>query len=237
MVNGMGVGKALAISLDKALAVQRPLVLAAIGRHRNRRSAAAPVDVIRSLEKQYMAAMIGTGAAVGGVAAAPVVGTGAALALSVGEILPFLEASALFTLAVAEIYGVRVDDLERRRTLLLAVLLGDAGANLVEKAAERTGKHWGRLLVKKIPMSGINRLNRILGRWFVTKYGTRQGILVLGRLVPFGVGAAIGGVGNAVFARTVVVGARRAFGPPPTRWTPPIPHSDEPGDARDRVPV
>jgi hypothetical protein len=237
MVDGMGVGKALQISVDKALAVQRPLVLAAIGRHRNRRSDAAPVDVIRSLEKQYMAAMMGTGAAVGGVAAVPGVGTGAAVALSVGEMLPFLEASALFTLAVAEIHGVRVDELERRRTLLLAVLLGDAGADLVEKVAERTGKHWGRLLVNKIPMSGINRLNRVLGRWFVTKYGTKQGILVLGRLVPFGIGAAIGGVGNAVLARTVVVGARRAFGPPPTGWASPIPPSYEPGDPRDRIPV
>ncbi len=82
-----------------------------------------------------------SGAAVGGAAAAPGVGTGAAAAIGVGEIGFFLEASALLSLAVAEVHGLQIDDLERRRTLLLAVLLGDSGVKVVEKAAARTGAH------------------------------------------------------------------------------------------------
>ena len=126
----------------------------------------------------------------------------------------FLEATALFILAVAEVHGLQIEDLERRRTLLLAILLGDSGASSVEKAAGCTGKHWGRLLTEAIPMPSITKVNKVLGRWFVTKYGTKQGILVIGRLAPFGIGAGIGGAGNALLGRTVVAGARRAFGPP-----------------------
>jgi hypothetical protein len=122
--------------------VQQPVLARHVQRLRKRRPDATPADVVASLEKQYLAAVTGTGAAVGGTAAAPGVGTGVALALSAGEVVGFLEASALCCLAVAEVHGVRIDDLERRRTLLLAVVLGDSGANVIEKAAGRTGRHW-----------------------------------------------------------------------------------------------
>jgi hypothetical protein len=175
---------------------------------------ASPAEVIRILEKHYLAVVVSTGVAAGGVAAAPVVGTAASLAVSMGDMVGFLEASALFSLAVAEVHGIRIDDLEKRRTLVFAVLLGDSGAKFVEKAVARTGKYWGRLLTDAIPMSTINNINKVLGRWFITKYGTKQGIIVIGRLAPFGIGAGIGGAGNALFGRTVITGARRAFGPP-----------------------
>ena len=208
------VGRALVAGLDKALGIQQPVVAAHVRRIRERHPDACPSDVIALLEKQYLATVIGTGAAAGGVAAAPVVGTAAAIAVNVGEMVGFLEASTLFCLAVAEVHGLQIDDVERRRTLLFAVLIGDSGARVVEKAAGRTGKYWGRLLTDAIPMSTITKVNKVLGRWFVTKYGTKQGIIVIGRLAPFGIGAGIGGAGNALFGRTVVAGARRAFGPP-----------------------
>jgi hypothetical protein len=200
--------------LDKAIGIHQPVVAAHVRRIRDRHPEASPSDVIAQMEKQYLATVISTGAAAGGVAAAPGVGTAAAVVANAGEMVSFLEASALFILAVAEVHGVWIDDLEPRRTLLLTVLLGDSGATFVEKAAGRTGKHWGRLLTEAIPMSTISKVNKVLGRWFVRKYGTKQGILVIGRLAPFGIGAGIGGAGNALLGRTVVAGARRAFGPP-----------------------
>jgi hypothetical protein len=39
-----------------------------------------------------------------------------------------LQASALFSLAIAEVHRLRLDDLERHRTLLLTILLGNSGA-------------------------------------------------------------------------------------------------------------
>jgi hypothetical protein len=209
-----GIQRALLAGLDKAISIHQPVVARHVCRIRRRHPEANPSDVIDLLAKQYLATVISTGAAAGGVAAAPGVGTAAAVALSAGEMASFLEASALFVLAVAQVHGVWIDDRDRRRTLLLTVLLGNSGASFVEKAAGRTGKHWGRLVTEAIPTSTITKVNKVLGRWFVTKYGTKQGILVIGRLAPFGIGAGIGGAGNALLGRTVVAGVQRAFGPP-----------------------
>ncbi len=145
-------------------------------------------------------------------------GTAVAVVVNVAEVGAFIEASALFCLAVAEVHGVQVDELERRRTLLLAVLMGDGGSKLVQKLAGRTGPYWARSVTNKVPMSTINAINKVLGPRFVTKYGTKQGVLVLGRHLPLGMGAAIGAGGNALLGRTTIAGARHAFGPAPEAW-------------------
>ncbi|MEI7035091.1 hypothetical protein [Streptomyces pratensis] len=67
----------------------------------------------------YVSALTGAGAAVGGAAAAPGGGTGVALALSAGGALSSLELSALFALSVTEVHGVPIDEIERRRTIVM----------------------------------------------------------------------------------------------------------------------
>jgi hypothetical protein len=59
---------------------------------------------------------------------------------------------------------------------------------------------------------------RVPGKNFITKYGTRQGIIVLGRVVPVGISAVIGGGANLVLEETGIRASRRAFGPPPESW-------------------
>jgi hypothetical protein len=204
--------------LDKAIDIQSALVRKNIARARQRNPKATPAQVIRSLERMYVSALAGTGAAVGGTAAAPGVGTGVALALSAGEALSSFELSALFALSIAEVHGVPIDEIERRRTIVMGIMLGGSGATTVGKVAERTGQHWGRQIVAKVPIETLRQINRILGRNFVTKYGTKQGIIVLGRVAPFGIGAVIGGGANAAIAALTVRAGRRAFGPPPTSW-------------------
>ncbi|MFD4671934.1 hypothetical protein ACFWNN_19525 [Lentzea sp. NPDC058450] len=213
-----GPGQAILDLLDKAIGLQTPLVRKNIARARQRNPEATPAEVIGTLEKMYVSALAGTGAAVGGAAAAPGVGTGIALALSAGEALTSFELSALFVLSVAEVHGVPVSELERRRTLVLGILLGEGSTKTIGKIAERTGQHWARQLVSAVPVTTLRQINKVLGRNFVTKYGTRQGILVLGRAVPFGVGALIGGGANATMAALAVRAARRAFGPAPEAW-------------------
>ncbi|WP_197523345.1 hypothetical protein [Actinokineospora pegani] len=204
--------------MDKAITIQSSLVGKNIARARQRNPEATPAQVIRTLERMYVSSLTGTGAAVGGAAAAPAVGTGIALALSAGEAFTSLELSTLFALSVAEVHGVPLDEVERRRTIVLGILLGEAGSTTIGKVAERTGQHWGRQLVAKVPVSTLRRVNSVLGRNFVTKYGAKQGIIVLGRVAPFGIGAVIGGGANAAVAALAVRAARRAFGPPPASW-------------------
>ncbi|WP_245667305.1 hypothetical protein [Actinomadura macra] len=213
-----GHGQRILGLLDKAIEVQSPLVRKNIARARRRNPEATPAEVIRNLERMYISALTGTGAAVGGTAAAPGVGTGVALALSAGETLSTLELSALFALSIAEVHGVPIDELERRRTIVMGIMLGGSGSATISKVAERTGQHWGRQVVSKVPVETLRQINKILGKNFVTKYGTKQGIIVLGRVAPFGIGAVIGGGANAAMATLAVRAGRRAFGPPPTAW-------------------
>lgn len=177
-----------------------------------------PAEIIRDLELKYLGVAATSGGSVGAVAAIPAVGTAPALALSVAETGFFLEATALYTLAVAEVHGLPTYDLDRRRLVLMTVLLGEEGAKLLTKAVPRVANHWGKSIVKAVPMEAIHAANKVLGRNFVTKYGTKQGILVLGRAIPFGIGAVIGGTANAFWADQVIRSTNRAYGPPPSDW-------------------
>ena len=213
-----GRGQQVLDVLYKAIDGQSPLVRKNIARARQRNPEATPAQVIRTLERMYVSALTGTGAAVGGAAAAPGVGTGVALALSAGEALSSLELSALFALSIAEVHGVPIDELERRRTIVLGIMLGGSGSATITKVAERTGQHWARQIVAKVPVATLRQINAVLGRNFVVKYGTKQGIIVLGRVAPFGIGAVIGGGANAALAALAVRAGRRAFGPPSESW-------------------
>ncbi|WP_406267010.1 hypothetical protein OHT93_10920 [Streptomyces sp. NBC_00191] len=213
-----GRGQRVLELLDKAIDLQTPLVRKNIARARQRNPEATPAQVIRSLERMYVSALSGTGAAVGATAAAPGVGTGVALALSAGETFSSLELSALFALSIADVHGVPIDEVERRRTIVMGVMLGGSGSTTIGKVAGRTGQHWGRQVVAKVPVETLRQINKILGPNFITKYGTKQGIIVLGRVAPFGFGAVIGGGANAALAALAVRAGRRAFGPPPESW-------------------
>jgi hypothetical protein len=205
-------------ALDKVLLIQQPLIARHVERLKRSRPGCTPADIVSVLEKQYISALAASGAAVGGAAVAPGVLTGVSIALSAGETLTSLEATVMYILGVSEVHGIAVHDIERRRTLLLAILLGDSGTKFVEKATQRTGQYWAKEWIKSIPMSQINQINRVLGPRFITKYGTRQGVLVLGRALPFGIGVAVGALGNFVVARGVVAGTQRAFGAPPAKF-------------------
>ena len=209
-----------------------------IARARQRHPGASPAEVTKTLERMYFSALTGQGAAIGATAAAPGAGTGVVLALSGGEVLSTLELTTLFVLSLAEIHGIPWDELERRRTLVMGVLLGSSGgASPIPKVAERTGQHWAREVVAKVPASTLKPINKVLGRNFVTKYGTKQGIIVLGQVVPFGFGAGIGGGLSALLAWGAIRAARRAFGEVQATW----PEGLQPANSasvrtRDRLP-
>jgi hypothetical protein len=171
----VGLSGVLLRGVEKTIGMQRSPVAGYVARLRRGRPDATPTEILAVLEKRYLATVTGTGAAVGGIAAAPALGAVLALALSGGEMVAFVQATTLFALAVAEVHGIAVEDVERRRALVLAIVVGDHGAMLVEKIAGRTGEHWGKLLPDVIPVSSITAINKTLGDWFVTKYGHKGG--------------------------------------------------------------
>jgi hypothetical protein len=212
--------RALDAALDRAVGMQRGVVTSYGDRLRTR-PGATPESVIRDLERRYLGLVTVIGAASGGVAAVPGVGTAASVGAGVAEVAAFVEATALFTLAVAEVHRLRFDDPDARRALILGVVLGDVGGTAIE-AASIAGAQWAPLLSRSVNRESIGHLNQALLRRLVTRYGTRQGALVLGRALPFGIGAGIGAVGNAALGRASVRAARRAFGPAPATFGPRI---------------
>ncbi len=104
------------------------------------------------------------GAAVGASAAIPAVGVGTSLALSGVETVGFLEASALFAQSVTEIHGIPVDDPERARALVMTMVLGSAGTDLVKQfAAQAAGgkgrnAYWGEMVTRSLPKAVFSQI-------------------------------------------------------------------------------
>jgi hypothetical protein len=215
------VERGLDAALDRALAVERPIVVAYLDRVRRKKPGATPAEVVEQLERRYLAAVIGAGAAAGGAAAMPGVGTGASVASGAAEIAAFVSATATFVLALAEVHGVPAHDPAVRRALVLTVLLGDLGAAALA-GSEVDAKHWAHVLGRSSSKDAVGGINARLGRLLVTRFGARQGALLVGRALPFGVGAGVGAVGNLALGRGAVTAARRAFGPPPARFSKPV---------------
>jgi hypothetical protein len=207
-------------ALDTALRVQRPVIVAYLNRVRKRRRDADPGELVRQLERRYRTAVTAVGAASGGAAAVPGMGTGVSLASAALEISAFVEATALFALAMAEVHGLHTEDPHVRRALVLAILVGDAGIELAQIAGTDTASGWAHVFAQHAPDDRARRLNNTLGKHVLARFGIRQEALTLGRALPFGIGAGIGAVGNAVLARGVIISARRVFGTPPDRLPP-----------------
>lgn len=210
-------------ALDRVLALQRPAVLAHLRSIRLHHPDADPATLVRVLERRYLAAITTSGAAVGATAVIPGVGTGVTLALSGAETVAFLEASALFAQSIAEVHGIPLEDPERARALVLTLMLGQEGIDLVAQlAGQARGRaggrqaYWGEMVAKTIPRAAVGPLLDRLKSAFVRHFATRGGVSWIGKALPFGIGAAIGGAGNHLLGRRVVTTSRRAFGPAPS---------------------
>jgi hypothetical protein len=210
-------GRVLRAAVERALRAQQPLVTGHIAKIRRKDPAATPADVIAALGRRYQIVVAGLGAAVGGIAIVPTIGTVASLATLTTEAVAVLNAAVLYTLAVAEVHRLPVDNVERRRALVLGVVVGEGGTALMRKVTGGSDR-WARSVTEALPLRVLGPVNNTLTRWFVKRFVTRQVALGVGRALPFGAGVLIGGVGNVVAARAVIRAAERAFGPSPVRW-------------------
>jgi len=205
----------LAKGFESSLSGQQRVASANVERLRRVHPDKTPGEMIKFLDREYLLAVSVSGLGAGAAAAA---GPRVGVAVSLADVLAFTEASVLYVLSVAEVHDLHPEDIERRRLLVMSVMLGDAAAGSVNKAVGRIGPHWAKQIVKSTPMSAINRINAVLGPRFVTKYGAKQGVLVLGKQLPRGIGAAIGGTGNHLIGRGIVSSARKAFGEARAEW-------------------
>jgi hypothetical protein len=216
--------KVLSQIIERGARVQGPAVTAYVERLREHHPTAAPADIIEKLDKHYMAAVIASGAAVGTAAAFPGIGTLIAMSAVAGETVVFLEATAVYVLAVAEVHGIPAEHRERRRALVLAVLVGDDSKHAVADllGPGRTSGAWLSDGAATLPLPAVSQLNSRLLRYFVKRYTLKRGAIAFGKLLPVGIGAVVGGVGNRMMGKKIVAHAHTAFGNPPARWPSPL---------------
>jgi hypothetical protein len=211
--------RALDVALDRAIDIERPMVSAYVDRTRRKYPWMTPTQLVTRLERQYLATVTGIGGAAGAAAAVPGVGTGAAIAAGGAEITAFVSASALFVLALAQIHGVPLHDPAVRRALVLSILVGET-SELALAGIRRGESRWAYVIGRSTGTDKdlITVVNTQLVKLLVRRTGTRQTALLLGRAVPLGIGAVVGGVGNLALARGAIKSARIAFGPAPATF-------------------
>lgn len=225
----------------RAISVQRPVVLGYLRSLRRDKPEATPAELLKELERRYVATVTTTSTGVGASAAIPGVGIPVALSLGVADLLFFYETSALYVLAVAELHGIEVSDPARAQPLVFGMLLGEKSQSKVSQIvmsaipggagidaartqvsgalAKSLPESWGEVLTQQLPDSALAPVLTVLSREAI-RTGTKLGAGTLGKTLPFGVGAVIGGLGSFTFGRDVVKAAHLAFPEAPESFPP-----------------
>ncbi|MDR3658771.1 MAG: hypothetical protein ACLQIK_16270 [Mycobacterium sp.] len=216
--------RALAQVIERSYRIQGPAAEAYVSRLRDAGRGAGPAQVVAKLERRYVATVTASGMAVGAAATIPGIGTLSALSAAAAETVAFLEATAFYALALAVVYGIPADHRERRRALVLSVLVGDnskrAVADLIGPG--RTNGAWVAEGVSALPLSSMSLLNSRLLKAWVKRYTVRRSALMFGKMLPVGIGIVVGAVGNYLAGKRIARNARHAFGAPPARWPRPL---------------
>ena len=204
---------ALERALDKAIAIPAALIEERVARMRRDRPGADAAELVEMAGARFRRDAGLSSGAVGASAAIPAIGTGAAAALTVGQSAAFIASAVTYVLTVAEIQGVHVVDTERRRALVLSALLGKEGSEAVQGQLGLSSMFWAAQLLMQMPLPSVKSINAHLIKRVAKRSAAKGGALALGRLLPFGIGAAIGWSGGRALANQVIEGAQAALGP------------------------
>jgi hypothetical protein len=137
----------------------------------------------------------------------------ATLGIAGGEAAILLRNVARLQYTVAGLYGHDLFAPERLDELLIVAGLESGAILPAREAGKRVGT---KIAVKQFDrhVSGamLRKLNTKLGTTVLAKYGTKRGGLALGRMLPFGVGATIGGGVNLVATKSFGRAILRYYG-------------------------
>ena len=204
---------ALERALDKAIAIPASRIAERVARMRRDRPGADAAELVGMAGARFRRDAGLSSGAVGASAAIPAISTGAAAALTVGQSAAFIASAVTYVLTVAEIQGVHVVDTERRRALVLSALLGKEGSEAVQGQLGLSSMFWAAQLLMQMPLPSVKSINAHLIKRVAKRSAAKGGALALGRLLPFGIGAAIGWKGGRALANQVIEGAQAALGP------------------------
>lgn len=215
-------GKALIEGIDRAVVSRWDR---AIEEARTVAPGAAPAVKARQIATPIRKRMTALGAAAGATAAAPGIGTSVAVGTLAAELGVVALKTTDMVMSIGAAYGHLNASPEERRAWVLAVLAfgddaaeefatlaRDLGMNVssgqaIEVAGEAIGGGAGQMAT----VDALRRINTTLVAQVLKKWGTRRGAATVGKLLPFGIGAAVGGSANYVMMREFAKQASRFF--------------------------
>ncbi|MGY0499761.1 hypothetical protein ACWZHB_14850 [Nocardia sp. FBN12] len=203
------VDKRVVPALDRVAQAQAPVVNRYVDWLGRRHPEDAPVEIVQRLSRQYLVVVTASGVTVGLTAAVPGVGTLIGLAATGVDTLVFLEASSVLSVGAAAAYGLEPDD-SRQAHLVSKVVLGDAGTKVLDETAGHKTGQWLSVVTDRIP--GLASMPDSPAKRFIVNYLVKRGLLLFGTLIPAGIGAVIGGVGNNALGQLVIANVYRNLG-------------------------
>lgn len=226
-------GRTLMKALDRAVSIQSSSIERYVDRLRKKNPGASPREIQDMLDKRFLTVAGGSGAGAGAAAAVPGIGFFTGAAAIGAESLVFLDIVAVYTVASAYLRGVDVRDPERRRALILLVLLGAKGSAIVDTVVGDLGKSKGLPSVttmSRFSAPTLGTLNNRLLRTALKQVTKRFRWAWLGKIMPLGIGAVAGTVANRRLAKRAMTNARESLGAPPATFpTPEKPEKPEAG--------
>lgn len=239
-------GKAMLKGIDKAVTTrwERALDKAA-------KAEGATVDArAKWVTRSFIRELTSLGAATGATAAAPGLGTASAASVMVADMGWFALRTTDLIMTIGAVHGHIDASPEERRAWVLAVLAfgENAAKEFAALAAELGGvgapattgsERLGALVAGAAggdvaTIDAMRKLNASLAVRVTERWGTRAGAESVGKLLPFGIGAVVGGSANWALTRAVGLQARRFFSQyhllvvPPPPSIPPPPAADAP---------
>lgn len=181
-----------------------------------RRAAALPGDIrpekIKSLSDSFSRELGAAGAAAGAAAVAPTVGTAATLMTATAELAWFTARAGDLILTIAATHGRPEPTVDERRAWVLAVLIyGSSAKDGITRAINEASTGVSPAGDRRVPLATLQIANRLMSRSLLRRYGSRRAVIAVGRALPIGIGAFIGGSANYAAIRTLARNADRFF--------------------------
>lgn len=212
--------KSLITALDKAVHMQTGVIENYLAWLRRKNPDASPAEIQALLDKHFLRLATGSGAGVGVTAAIPGIGflTGA---LAIGaESLVYLDAAAFYTVASAHLRGVDIKHPERRRALILVVLLGTAGTAIVDATVGDISRRQKApaVAISRFSIRNLMEVNDRMLRYAVKQATKQFRTTWIGKLLPLGIGAVLGTLANRKLAKKTIGNAHDSLGPVPASF-------------------
>lgn len=221
-------GRAFINAVDKAVHLQTSSIRAYVDWLRRQNPDASPAEIQKTMDKHLKNTVSGTGAGVGATAAVPGIGLVTGAAAVAGESVLFLDLAAFYAVASAYLRGVDIDDPERRRAIVLTLLMGSKGIAIVDAIlGDDATTIPGKSTLAKFSGPTLTQTNNVLERMAMRSLNKQMRRAWLGKLMPLGIGAIAGTTANRKLADGVIENEHDALGAVPAGFATPLPDKEE----------